>query len=441
MSVNGMQTHEKDVRMYRPCESVAGNICIPYVENDLAITHNLLNLPKEIKKSGTVVSKYTYLSDGSKVSSCDAGGNGYMYFGTARFTLDNNVPTFESIPFSGGRIVKTTNGYEPQYYLTDHLGSTRAIVNKDGQTVTATFDYTPFGVQIVNSQMPTNSTEYRFSGKELQNVPDYEIYDFGARQYFPKYAIWGSVDPLSEKFPWNSSYVYCNNNPVLFIDPNGMEFSPALRKRVNGFIHEIDEEEERIRKKIQKIESLIRDNNPTGSQSKQLERLNQNLQELKNTRNEIDVLSASSQVYDLAISDKYDTEYSIRCFLSYDINSNSCVVNLSPLAGWGLFAHELKHAYQFEMGQLDVRLDKNKGRFLLYDKSDEIEAYNRGSLFGQAFYELPTAYSDLPDGPISATNSKYLQHALNNPQSLQINVNNSISVFRIQGTTYYPKSY
>lgn len=198
--------------MYRPCESVAGNICIPYEDDNLVITYNLLNLPKEIKKSGTVVSKYAYLSDGKKVSSCDADGNGYMYFGTARFTLDNNVPTFESIPFSGGRIVKTSNGYEPQYYLTDHLGSTRAIVNKDGQTVDATFDYTPFGVQITGASLPTNSTEYRFSGKELQNISDYEIYDFSARQYFPKYAIWGSVDPLAGSFANVSPFAYCKNN-------------------------------------------------------------------------------------------------------------------------------------------------------------------------------------------------------------------------------------
>ena len=216
-----MKTREKNVRMYRPCESVSGNICIPYVDDNLVITYNFLNLPKEIKKSGTVVSKYTYLSDGSKVSSCDADGNGYMYFGTARFTFDNEVPTFESIPFSGGRIVKTTNGYEPQYYLTDHLGSTRAIVNKYGQTVEATFDYTPFGVQIVDSQMPTNSTEYRFSGKELQNISDYEIYDFGARQYFPKYAIWSSVDPLSETYYPITPYAYCANNPIKYIDPDG----------------------------------------------------------------------------------------------------------------------------------------------------------------------------------------------------------------------------
>lgn len=213
--------------MYRPCESVAGNICIPYEDDNLVITYNLLNLPKEIKKSGTVVSKYTYLSDGSKVSSCDAGGNGYMYFGTARFTFDNEVPTFESISFSGGRIVKTTNGYEPQYYLTDHLGSTRMIVNKDGQTVEATFDYTPFGVQITGASLPTNSTEYRFSGKELQNISDYEIYDFGARQYFPKYAIWSSVDPLSEKYYPITPYAYCVNNPIKFIDPDGNKLVSA----------------------------------------------------------------------------------------------------------------------------------------------------------------------------------------------------------------------
>ena len=184
-------------------------------------------MPKEIKKSGTVVSKYAYLSDGKKVSSCDAGGNGYMYFGTARFTIDNNVPTFESIPFSGGRIVKTSNGYEPQYYLTDHLGSTRMIVNKDGKTVEATFDYTPFGVQITGASLPTNSTEYRFSGKELQNISDYEIYDFGARQYFPKYAIWSSVDPLSETYYLISPYAYCANNPIRYIDPDGNKLVSA----------------------------------------------------------------------------------------------------------------------------------------------------------------------------------------------------------------------
>ena len=37
----------------------------------------------------------------------------------------------------------------------------------------------------------------------------------------PIYAIWLSVDPLSDKYPHISPYAYCGNNPVRFTDPDG----------------------------------------------------------------------------------------------------------------------------------------------------------------------------------------------------------------------------
>lgn len=49
-----------------------GNISSISGEDNLEITYNLLNLPKEIKSSDEVVAKYTYLSDGRKVLSCDS---------------------------------------------------------------------------------------------------------------------------------------------------------------------------------------------------------------------------------------------------------------------------------------------------------------------------------------------------------------------------------
>ena len=39
----------------------------------------------------------------------------------------------------------------------------------------------------------------------------------------PIYAIWLSVDPLSDKYPHISPYAYSGNNPIKYVDPDGMD--------------------------------------------------------------------------------------------------------------------------------------------------------------------------------------------------------------------------
>ncbi len=64
-------------------------------------------------------------------------------------------------------------------------------------------------------------TNYKFNSKELDDETG--LYYYGARYYNPTLSIWGSVDPMSDKYPSMSPYLYCAGNPVILVDPDGKE--------------------------------------------------------------------------------------------------------------------------------------------------------------------------------------------------------------------------
>ncbi len=62
---------------------------------------------------------------------------------------------------------------------------------------------------------------FTFSAKEKDQETGFSY--FGSRYYSSDLSIWLSVDPMSDKYPSLSPYVYCADNPVKLVDPNGEE--------------------------------------------------------------------------------------------------------------------------------------------------------------------------------------------------------------------------
>jgi len=192
---------------------------------NIAIEYNLLNLPKTIKQGGVTRATYTYLADGVKASVTDYANTGFDYLGSLIYAHSSGIRTLESVAFSSGRIYRTGSTFDIEYYITDHLGSTRAIVNNTG-TVIEQNDYYLFGTRHYNPSLvisPTN--RFRFSGKEEQEkmMAGFNVLDFGARMYDPEIGRWGVADPLAEKYYHLSPYNYVGNSPVRFVDIDGRD--------------------------------------------------------------------------------------------------------------------------------------------------------------------------------------------------------------------------
>jgi RHS repeat-associated protein len=138
--------------------------------------------------------------------------------------------TFESASFSGGRL--TSSG--ALLYVTDYLGSVRAVVNGSNGAIYKASDYSTFGSESEAGAMQTAPIPFGltlrdgYTGKEAQ-TPDFTTgyTDFGARQYSPTLRRWMTPDPLSEKYYGVSPYAFCNNNPVNLVDPDGRKIRVA----------------------------------------------------------------------------------------------------------------------------------------------------------------------------------------------------------------------
>lgn len=119
--------------------------------------------------------------------------------------------------------IATSGALTHRYYVQDYLGSTRAVVDEDGNVLQSTAYY-PSGVPLTPNSL-TPQTIKLHTGKDFFDLQGAGWYDNQARYYDCLIPTFKSQDPLAEKYPWLSPYNHCANNPMRFVDYDGQRIS------------------------------------------------------------------------------------------------------------------------------------------------------------------------------------------------------------------------
>ena len=182
------------------------------------IQYNVLNLPSTVSFSDGSTITYTYGADGTKLrtvhkigsttTTTDYCGNVIYENGTQKLLLTEEG------------YINLTGTQQYHYYLKDHQGNNRVVINQSG-TVEETNHYYPFGGVFGTTG---NTQPYKYNGKEFDTKKGLNWYDYGARYYDAALGRFTTVDPSSENYYAFNPYSYCVNNPIKYIDPDGKDF-------------------------------------------------------------------------------------------------------------------------------------------------------------------------------------------------------------------------
>ena len=179
------------------------------------ITYNCLNLPLSMTFSNGSTIAYTYDANGRKLRTVhNVGGTTTTTDYAGNVIYENGVQ--KKLLTEEGYVDLTSGTY--YYYLKDHQGNNRVVVNSGG-TVSETNHYYPFGGTFASGTVQP----YKYNGKELDTKAGLNWYDYGARHYDAALGRFTTQDPLAKDYYATSPYGYCLNNPVKFVDPDGKD--------------------------------------------------------------------------------------------------------------------------------------------------------------------------------------------------------------------------
>ena len=209
--------------------------------------------------NGTFTSYYNYDSEGNRSRKVVENGNireekyyigGYEIY--KHFTnLENDyeretikiaddiktfvlIETKSTIEIENGEIVKTLEPPIIRYQYDNHLGSACLELDNNANIISYE-EYHPFGTtsyRAGRSETEVSLKRYKYCGKERDEESG--LYYYGARYYAAWLCRWISTDPLKEETPNSSSYVYCLDNPIKYVDPDGRKPKTSVSVSEDG---------------------------------------------------------------------------------------------------------------------------------------------------------------------------------------------------------------
>ena len=213
-----------------------------------------------------------------------------------------------------------------------------------------------------------------------------------------------SVDPLADKYPSLSAFAMVANNPVMLIDPNGMEIEEGSKeefKKQKGFVigarNMLNDQISNLSGKKQTDARVAKINS--------LEKRRDRLDEVVQTMSD---LGDSDQMYRLSETDG--------AMGSVSLDSDEVINITFNKSSTANFVHEITHAGQFENGEIAFSSESGQGFMDVYDEISAYQnqaAFNPGSLPNGTGKKLtPSWIMSIPDPNSKFGLSLYGDHSL-----------------------------
>ncbi|MBO7491040.1 MAG: RHS repeat-associated core domain-containing protein [Bacteroidales bacterium] len=244
---------------------------------------------------------------------------------------------------------------------------------------------------------------HTFSAKEKDSETGLSY--FGSRYYSSDLSIWLSVDPMSDKYASLSPYVYCADNPIKLVDPDGeeIEYNSFSDRIIVGLLKIFDSGFRKQFKELKKSEEIyVFKKNDDG------------LNDFITDGNKL-FIQYSSQPKKGSEKSPKDEDQTI----------------------FSLLRHETTHAIQFENGKLGFYKNGETWVPICYDITDEVEAWenqNKGSRWSS---NPESSYNKWPRAGSNQDKINYLQNNYSNYKNLSTTQQDIIVGKRVKDDHFY----